>query len=124
MGRFFFPNGNIYYKLIFKLFFSSRSGILRIISIMSIYRKLNYGTAFDISSSFYIGSAPYQVTINGLLCVSISTSSQPGPHVNLRIVNSGTASSASPVFATWGHNGGGAEYNIAPFAIPVFAGNG
>lgn len=95
----------------------------RIISIMDIKRKLNYGTVFDISGSFYIGSAAYKVPIDGLLCVSITTSSQPAPQVYLKIANSGTASASSNVVAIWGHNGGGAEYNIAPVTIPVFSGN-
>ena len=90
---------------------------------MDIKRKLNYGAAFDISGSFYVGSPAYKVPIDGLLCVSITTSSQPAPQVNLRIANSGTASASSNVFAIWGHNGGGAEYNIAPVTIPVFSGN-
>lgn len=86
---------------------------------MGIYRRLNYGTAFDITSGWGIG-VTYNVTIAGVLSLSIITSGQPGPSVNLKIAYPGGNAN---VFAVWGHNGGGAEYNIAPFSIPVFPGN-
>ena len=68
MGRIFFPNGNIYYKLIFKLFFSSRSGILRIISIMETQLPSrigfpNYSQGTSLSSGSFIASQPLYIVI-------------------------------------------------------------
>lgn len=85
---------------------------------MGIYRRLNYGTAFDITSGWGIG-VTYNVTIAGVLSLSIITSGQPGPSVNLKIKQGDIEN----YVAVWGHNGGSAEYNIAPFSIPVFPGN-